>query len=105
MAYELIARLKMMNETKILKFLEDEVTASDRKRGKLHQVFRTSFDAKELYNERLILQKLDYVHHNPVSGKWQLAADFTEYLHSSAKYYEMGVQGIYSVTDYRTFLY
>ena len=105
MAYELITRLKIKNETKILKFLEDEVTTSDRRRGKLHQVFRVSFDAKELYNERLILQKLDYMHRNPVTGKWHLAEDFADYHHSSAKYYETGVQGIYHVTDYRKLMY
>ncbi len=40
------------------------------------------------------------MHHNPVSGKWNLVEDFTEYLHSSAKYYETGCQGIYPVVHY-----
>ncbi len=37
------------------------------------------------------MQKLDYIHYNPVSGKWQLAKDFVEYEHSSASFYEAGI--------------
>ena len=36
---------------------------------------------------------LDYIHHNPVSGKWRLAEDFTKYPHSSAGFYECGKIG------------
>jgi len=68
--------------------------------GKLHQVFIDSFDAKEIISEKMLLQKLDYMHHNPVSGKWHLVDDFVEYPHSSARFYETGVQGIYAVTHY-----
>jgi hypothetical protein len=36
------------------------------------------------------MQKLDYIHYNPVSGKWQLAKNFVGYEHSSASFYEAG---------------
>ena len=35
-------------------------------------------------------QKLDYIHFNPVSGKWQLAKDDLSYHFSSARFYENG---------------
>ena len=38
----------------------------------------------------MIQQKLDYIHANPVKGKWQLAENFLDYPHSSAGYYERG---------------
>ncbi len=42
-AYEIIKRLQEQNNTVILKTLSDAVTDSDRKRGKLHRVFESSF--------------------------------------------------------------
>jgi len=32
------------------------------------------------------------MHKNPVSKKWQLVNDFTDYLYSSASYYEKGIK-------------
>ncbi len=38
-------------------------------------------------------QKLNYIHFNPVSGKWQLAKDDLGYFYSSARFYETGIDG------------
>jgi hypothetical protein len=35
--------------------------------------------------------KIDYIHFNPVSGKWNLAKDYLDYYYSSAGFYETGV--------------
>jgi hypothetical protein len=101
MAYEIVNRLQAMGRNDLVEALATEVSMRDRKRGKLHQVFKESFDGKLLYNEELVWQKLDYIHHNPVRGKWNLVADFINYPHSSAKFYETGVHGIYRITDFR----
>ena len=37
------------------------------------------------------MQKINYIHHNPVNGKWNLAKDFVSYEHSSASFYELGI--------------
>jgi len=37
------------------------------------------------------MQKINYIHMNPVSGKWMLVNDFTDYEHSSASFYEKGL--------------
>ena len=55
---------------------------------KIHQIFKPSFDARVCFNEKMIEQKLEYIHHNPVKGKWNLVDDFTKYQHSSACFYE-----------------
>jgi hypothetical protein len=55
-------------------------------------VFEDSFDAKECYTEEFIFQKLQYIHFNPVSKKWNLVGDFTDYEHSSASFYEKGIR-------------
>ena len=36
--------------------------------------------------------RLDYIHHNPVSKKWQLLEDFTNYEYSIAFFYEKGIK-------------
>lgn len=68
---------------------------------KKHQVFRLSFDAKEVVGNEAIVKVLDYIHHNPVSGKWELVDDFVDYPYSSAKFYELGEQREIKVWDYR----
>jgi len=105
MAYEIVDRLHKAGRADILKKLSDAVTASDRRKGKLHQVFEPSFDARIILDERMLIQKLNYIHHNPVSRKWSLAEDFLKYPHSSALFYETGKQGIYPVDDVRDILY
>ncbi len=48
LAYEMVARLKKQNQVEILSMLEQGVEANERKKGKKHQVFRLSFDGKEI---------------------------------------------------------
>ena len=55
-------------------------------------MFEDSFDAKQCNSEELIFQKLAYIHHNPVSKKWNLVGDFTDYEHSSASFYEREIK-------------
>ena len=43
---------------------------------------------------KFILEKIKYIHHNPINKKWQLVTDFTDYEHSSASLYEKGSAGI-----------
>ncbi len=66
--------------------------AERKKKGQIHKVFQDNFDAKECYSEQFIFQKLDYIHHNPVSKKWQLVKDFTDYEYSSASFYEKEIK-------------
>lgn len=44
----------------------------------------------ELYSEKLWLQKIDYIHNNPLQEHWKLALCPEEYLFSSAKFYYTG---------------
>lgn len=99
-AYEIVKRLKEQKQMNVLNKLSAAVTDSDRKRGKLHQVFEPSFDAKELRTKQFIEQKLSYMHNNPCSGVWNLAVSPVEYSHSSAKFYGTGMQGVYEVINY-----
>src|SRR5215211_2783981 len=91
-AYEIIKRLEEKKENKLLDLVHAGVKKREAKKGEIHKVFEDSFDAKECHSEEFIFQKLDYIHHNPVSKKWNLVNDFTEYEHSSASFYERGIK-------------
>jgi len=104
MAYEIISLLEKKGEQTILKKLQVEVKAKDRSRGKKHEVWISSFDVKECRTEKFILQKLIYIHENPVRGKWKLCNTSLVYLHSSARFYLNGKQQLFEVKDYRDFV-
>jgi hypothetical protein len=62
-------------------------TAKEKQRKKKHRVFEVSSDIKPCYTEKFLLQKLNYIHNNPTTGKWKLAKFPEEYFHSSASFY------------------
>ena len=99
MAYEIVNRLKQNNEVALLQQLHAHVEPARKKNQKLHEVWEASFDWKDCRSNSFMWQKLNYMHNNPCTGKWQLAANPIDYLHSSAKFYLTGVQGNYAVTN------
>jgi hypothetical protein len=104
MAYQIVDRLKKAKQDDIITKLQKYVEAKDKTRGKIHEVWEDSFDVKECRTEKFVLQKLNYIHNNPCSGKWKLAAGPLHYLHSSASFYISGKKGIYEERDYREFM-
>lgn len=101
MAYHIVGQLKQSGRTDILQELSKGVEANESARGKLHNVFKTSFDAKPVYTDKFAEQKLNYIHHNPLRGKWSLAKTPEDYLYSSARFYFTGEQGRVKITHYR----
>jgi putative transposase len=59
----------------------------------------------EIYTVRVATQKLDYIHNNPVKGKWQLAKDYLSYHYSSARFYETGIDEFGFLKNIFTVLY
>jgi len=90
-AYEIIKRLECLKRNDILTILANNVTTEERKRKKKHRVFERSSDIKPCYTEKFLLQKLDYIHNNPITGKWHLATIPEQYLHSSAAFYKLNI--------------
>ena len=89
LAYEVINRLEAEGNATILHRLKSLVTEREKKKGQLHKIFKDSFDAKAIFTHSFLLQKINYIHNNPVTGKWMLAKDFVTYEHSSASFYEI----------------
>ncbi|CAN5625914.1 hypothetical protein BH11BAC5_BH11BAC5_26030 [soil metagenome] len=84
----------------LLEQLAGGVEANRKENKKQHEVWELSFDWKDCRSNEFVWQKLDYMHNNPCTGKWQLAVNAIEYIHSSARFYLTGVQGIYPVTSF-----
>ena len=104
MAYEIIDRLNVQENHALLNTLALACTEKERAKGQLHKAFEPSFDAKSVFTLEFLHQKLDYLHHNPVSGKWNLGNEFTDYLHSSAAFYELEKPcDLVPITDYRDY--
>ncbi len=104
MGYEITKRLQKQNETAILALMEQGVIDAESKRNKKHEIWQGTFDVKECYGEKFILQKLNYMHQNPCTERWKLCKEPVDYEHSSALFYEVGMQGKFIIRDYRDFL-
>lgn len=100
-AYELINRLERAQHNELLQLLKNAVSEREKKKGQLHKVFKESFDAKAIFSDKFLLQKMEYIHHNPVSGKWNLVNNFTDYEHSSASFYELGTPKHFTPKHYK----
>jgi len=98
-AYDLLKQLKENNSTLILSELNNDLNNTEKKEGKIYGVFETSFDWKECRTQKFIQQKLNYIHWNPCKGN-KIVELPEQYIHSSAKFYVDGVQGIYPVTSF-----
>ncbi len=92
LAYEIVKRLGTIGRGDILKILSSRVTPEESNRKKKHRVFEVSSDIKACYTQRFLIQKLEYIHSNPIRGQWHLAPTAEEFLHSSAGYYELNVE-------------
>lgn len=103
-AYDIVERLEQQGGTTLLETLSANIKTKRRLKNKQHIVWELSFDWKECIGKDFIWQKLNYMHNNPCTGKWQLAANAIEYKHSSAKYYLTGEPGIYPVTNFMEML-
>ena len=104
MAYEIINCPEQKSEQTILQKPGARVKSKDRSRGKKHEVWISGFDVKECRTEKFILQKLIYIHENPVRGKWKLSDTSLGYLHSSVPFYFNRRQQLFEVKDYRDFV-
>ena len=90
-----ILQFMRMNENPLLHSLK--VIAPDRH----YQVWERNSLSIDLYSEKVFLQKLVYIHKNPVHPKWKLADLPENYQYSSAGFYEKGVSEFPWLTHYR----
>ena len=76
--------LKHQNTSLLKTFYVD---AKDRS----YQFWQREPMVKEVWTERFLLQKLNYIHYNPCQTHWQLATMPEDYKWSSALFYEKNI--------------
>lgn len=72
------------------------VNTSDRE----YQIWERNSLSIDLWTEAVFVQKLEYIHNNPLQEKWKLATYPEDYKYSSAKFYETGIDDFGLLTHY-----
>jgi len=68
--------------------LEDfRVATSDRE----YQIWERNPLKINLYYATILVQKMNYIHANPIQDRWALSSTPEEYKYSSARFYEQGI--------------
>lgn len=90
-----IIKFMFMHDDELLGKLS--VQAADRQL----QVWERNSLAIELFSEEVFMQKLKYIHNNPLQEKWKLCVNPEEYFYSSAKFYETGIDDFGMLAHFR----
>jgi putative transposase len=72
-------------------------------RREVFKVWQDRFDDLYLVSKKVMEQKLEYIHTNPLQAHWNLVTKPEDWIHSSASFYEIGKQPKVVVTDYREY--
>jgi putative transposase len=59
------------------------------KQDRKFQIWQRNPLAIELYTSKVLEQKLNYIHNNPVQKKWMLSETAMDYKYSSIRFYEL----------------
>ena len=70
MAYEIVNRLENSTNHKLLEELKSNLTSREINKGQKHKIFKDSFDAKPIYADKFLFQKIDYIPARPVRRAW-----------------------------------
>ncbi|MCD6063078.1 MAG: transposase [Flavipsychrobacter sp.] len=87
--------LKNMRAGKTDTIEQFRVDAKDRK----YQIWERNALSVPLRTEAVVVQKLSYIHQNPVRAG--MCSDMIEYHHSTARFYETGVDDFGFITHYK----
>jgi len=72
-----------------------QVNASNKK----YEFWQPDSLAIPIYSRKVALQKLNYIHNNPLAKHWQLVKHPCDYKYSSARYYELNEKNFAFLND------
>ncbi len=98
-AHETLKKVREDGRTDWLKIFEKEKRDPRHK----HSIWQ-DIQAKNIFSMKVLEQKLDYIHQNPIAKDWKLATDRADYIYSSARYYDYGRESIIEITDINEWL-
>jgi putative transposase len=66
-----------------------------------YKVWEDGYDARDIFSQDFLSQKMEYIHYNPCRPKWNLASIPEEYPWSSARFYVLDKPSVIPVDDVR----
>jgi putative transposase len=100
-AKQIIRNCLAENNKELLESFEKAARSSWKQK---YKVWEEGFDAREVFSLDFLVQKFDYIHHNPCQPYWGLVEKPEDYKWSSACFYLLNGQAIIPVDDLRDFL-
>lgn len=97
-ADRLVRQLKAEGESDNLRLLASKVPRPEKQ---VFKVWEDGYNAKDIFSEAFLTQKMDYIHNNPCQPHWNLCAKPENYLWSSARFYLYDEPGIIPIDDVR----
>lgn len=73
------------------------INAADRQ----YQIWERNSLSTDLWSEKVFIQKLIYIHNNPIKEPWNLVVSPEDYRYSSAQFYETGIDEFGILTHYK----
>ncbi len=64
-----------------------------------HHLWKHRSHERNIYSQRFLTQKLEYIHNNPIAKHWRLAEERHLYPYCSASYYDMGWEPAIPLAD------
>ena len=98
-AHKILHKLREENRKDMLDFFH-----THRRNSSLEHSIWQDIQAKNIYTEKFLLQKMEYIHQNPIAKEWNLVRDRGDYKYSSACFYDKDQQPIIDIDDIREFL-
>jgi putative transposase len=80
----IIDRLTAAKDTFMLMRLQRDVDTHRYAKGQWFRVWQPSSDIKLCFSKAMVIQKLDYIHRNPLQEQWELVDAPEDHPHSSA---------------------
>ena len=98
-AHEILYKLREENRKDLLDFFH-----AHRRDSSLGHSIWQDIQAKNIYSEEFLTQKMEYIHQNPVAKDWNLVQNRADYKYSSACFYDEDKQPIIEIDDVREYL-
>ena len=98
-AHAISKELRKNSQTELIDFFHEQHRDSRHQ----HSIWR-DIQAKNIFSQKVLEQKMEYTHQNPVSKSWDLSKDRADYQYSSACFYDREERPIIEVDDVRDIL-
>jgi putative transposase len=96
-ARQIIRQLEAEEQTEKLGLLQS-LNQNNRQE---YKIWQDGYDARDIFSQDFLAQKMEYIHYNPCRPQWNLAGAPEEYPWSSARFYILDKPAVTPVDDVR----